>query len=493
MILVTVTDNADIVPVTGVEIIGASNISMNEGDEQQLTAKVTPENATDKKITWSSADNTVATVDENGLVKAVGVGTTTIAAVVNGIKATVKVTVSKKPTVEIPVTSVTFAASPIEMTVGEKTFVKYSVLPENATNTETTWTSLTPAIATVDAKTGEITAVAEGKAFIVIQVGAKTATLEVNVKAKPADYVAVDGVQINKTEYTLKETETVQLSAIVTPSNATDKTLTWKSSNDSVAKVDAATGLVTAVAEGKATITVVAKNGKSATCEITVEKKATEPSTDETTTPATGDTTKPSTDQPTSTTPAGTQPTTQPATQPTVPPVTGIKMNRTTANVIVGKTKKVTVKLTPSNIVDTGVKFTSANSSIATVDANGNIKGRRPGKTVVTAMTSNGLTATVKVTVRPAQVTGLKKKSVKSTSVKISWKKQKNVTGYIIYTNVGKSNKYKYYKTTKKTNIVVKKLKKNTSYRFKVRAYKTVSGSKITGACSNAAKAKTKR
>ena len=168
-------------------------------------------------------------------------------------------------------------------------------------------------------------------------------------------------------------------------------------------------------------------------------------------------------------------------------------MNRTTANVIVGKTKKVTVKLTPSNIVDTGVKFTSANSSIATVDANGNIKGRRPGKTVVTAMTSNGLTATVKVTVRPAQVTGLKKKSVKSTSVKISWKKQKNVTGYIIYTNVGKSNKYKYYKTTKKTNIVVKKLKKNTSYRFKVRAYKTVSGSKITGACSNAAKAKTKR
>ena len=168
-------------------------------------------------------------------------------------------------------------------------------------------------------------------------------------------------------------------------------------------------------------------------------------------------------------------------------------MNRTTANVVVGKTKKVTVTITPSNVTDNKVTFISANTKVATVDAKGNIRGKKPGKTVVTAMTSNGKIVKVKVTVRPAMIKGVKAKNVKSTSVKLTWKKQKNVTGYIIYTNVGKSKKYKYYGTTKKTNIVIKGLKKNTSYRFKVRAYKTVSGSKITGACSNAAKAKTKR
>ena len=217
--------------------------------------------------------------------------------------------------------------------------------------------------------------------------------------------------------------------------------------------------------------------------------------TEEPTQPVTEVTTK--ADQPTQptteTTTKADQPT-QPATEATTKAVvaTGIRVNRTTANVIVGKTKKVTITLTPSNVTDTKVTFISANTKIATVDANGYIKGKRPGKTSVTAITSNGKSVKVKVTVRPAVMKKPKVKSIQSTSVKLTWKKQKNVTGYMIYTNVGNSKKYKFYAATKKTTMVIKNLKKNTSYRFKVRAYKIASGSKITGACSDAAKAKTK-
>ena len=521
-LIVQVTEDSSIVSVTGVEIIGSSNISMIEGDQKQLTAVVTPDNATDKSITWASSNTGVAVVSNDGLVKAISDGTTIISATVNGITASVKVTVSKKTATEIPVTSISLASNVVDMKIGEKTFVKYSILPVNATNTDTTWSSSNTAVATVDEKTGEITAVSTGNAIITIKVGNKSAQLIVNVTEKTADYVEVTGVQLKTSSYTLKENQTYQLLANVLPTNATNKEITWTSSDESIATVSK-DGLVTAIAAGEVTITASSVNGKSASCHIIVEKNVIDqPTTSEDKTTVAGETTTvegetttaagetttaagettvatdETTTAPAATTPAATAATTPAATAPTtapstVPPVTGIKMNRTTANVVVGKTKKVTVKLTPSNIVDPGVVFTSANSSIATVDANGNIKGKKPGKTIVTARTSNGLTAQVKVTVRPAQVKGLKKVSVKSTSVKISWKKQKNVTGYMIYTNVGTSKKYKYYKTTKKTSIVIKNLKKNTSYRFKVRAYKSVSGSKITGACSDAAKAKTKR
>ena len=172
--------------------------------------------------------------------------------------------------------------------------------------------------------------------------------------------------------------------------------------------------------------------------------------------------------------------------------VTGIKANRTTANIIVGKKKTVKANALPANATNPALVFLSSNEAVVTVDANGVMTAKKPGKAVVTICSANGKSVIVKVTVRPAQVKGLKKKSVKSTRVKLTWKKQKNVTGYMIYKNVGTSKKYKYYKTTKSTSMIIKNLKKNTSYRFKVRAYKSSSG-KITGACSDAVKVKTKK
>ena len=148
-----------------------------------------------------------------------------------------------------------------------------TVTPDNATSKTVTWSTSNPEVATVDA-TGLVTAVANGKATITATAGGETATCEVTV----AIVVPVTGVALDKTEATLTEVgATVTLVATVSPDNATNKTVTWESSNTEVATV--VDGVVTAVANGKATITAKAGE-KTATCEVTVAIE--EPETPET-------------------------------------------------------------------------------------------------------------------------------------------------------------------------------------------------------------------
>ena len=128
-----------------------------------------------------------------------------------------------------------------------------------------TWSSDKTSVATVDA-TGNVTAVAAGEATITAKAGDKTATCTVTVTAAT---VAVTSVALDKTELVLIVGDAaVQLKATVLPEDATDKTVTWSSDKTSVATVDA-TGNVTAVAAGEATITAKAGD-KTATCKITV-------------------------------------------------------------------------------------------------------------------------------------------------------------------------------------------------------------------------------
>jgi uncharacterized protein YjdB len=118
----------------------------------------------------------------------------------------------------------------------------------------------------VDAN-GTVTAVAEGSATISAKAGDKTAICTVTVKK---NVVAVESITLDKSSLELTEGETATIIATVKPDNATNKTVTWSSSNASVASVDA-NGTVTAVAEGSATITAKAGD-KSATCTVTVKK-----------------------------------------------------------------------------------------------------------------------------------------------------------------------------------------------------------------------------
>ncbi|NBD25684.1 Ig-like domain-containing protein, partial [Paenibacillus glycinis] len=264
----TVTPADQVVAVTGVTL-DKSEFAMTVGDAPvALTATVAPTDATNKGVAWSSDNAQVATVDATGQVTAVAPGTATITVTTadGGFTATAEVTVKA-----VAVTGVTLDKSEFTMTVGdEPVALTATVAPTDATNKDVTWSSDKTQVATVNA-TGQVTAVAPGTATITVTTldGGFKATAEVTVKAAT---VAVTGVTLDKSEFTMTVGDApVALTATVAPTDATNKDVTWSSDKAQVATVDA-TGQVTAVAPGTATITVTTLDGGfTATAEVTVK------------------------------------------------------------------------------------------------------------------------------------------------------------------------------------------------------------------------------
>ena len=169
----------------------------------------------------------------------------------------------------VAVTGVTVAPATLTLEVGQTGALTATVAPATATNKAVTWTSSAPAIATVDAS-GTVKGIATGTATITVKTadGGKTATCAVTVKAAAAPAVKVTGITLNYSSITVNgDLERVQLIATVAPATATDQSLTWTSSDASVASVDGA-GLVTIRKKGKATVTAKANDGSgvSASC-----------------------------------------------------------------------------------------------------------------------------------------------------------------------------------------------------------------------------------
>lgn len=169
----------------------------------------------------------------------------------------------------VAVTGVTVAPATLTLEVGQTGALTTTVAPATATNKAVTWTSSAPAIATVDAS-GTVKGIAPGTATITVKTadGGKTATCAVTVKEAAAPAVKVTGITLNYSSITVNgDLERVQLIATVAPATATDQSLTWTSSDASVASVDGA-GLVTIRKKGKATVTAKANDGSgvSASC-----------------------------------------------------------------------------------------------------------------------------------------------------------------------------------------------------------------------------------
>lgn len=265
-----VTVKTATVAVTGVSL-NKTSLELTVGGSETLTATIAPSDATNKDVTWSSSNTSVAAIDANGKVTAVITGNATITVMTTdgGKNATCTVTVKAAT---VAVTGVTLNKSSLELTIGDTEALTATVTPENATDKSVTWSSNNTSVATVDAN-GKVTAVAAGNATITVTTkdGSKTATCTVTVKAAAPATIAVIGVSLNKSSLELTVGATESLSATVAPSDATDKNVSWSSNNTSVATVDA-NGKVTAVAAGNATITVTTKDGnKTATCSVTVK------------------------------------------------------------------------------------------------------------------------------------------------------------------------------------------------------------------------------
>ena len=242
--------------------IAVSEITLNknklvllEGEEETLEASVKPDNATDKTIIWTSSDESVARVSSGGKVSAIMGGAAIIMAQSGGKQAVCLVEVQKK----IPVSSVTLNRETLMIEKGETETLVASVLPNDATDKNVTWTSSNPAVATVS--NGVVEAISGGNATITASAGAQTATCDVTV------IVSVKSIRLSNNTLSLAEGQSFTLTAIIEPYDATDKAVTWMSNNPEIAAVD--NGKVTAMKAGSATITATC-SGFSADCKLTI-------------------------------------------------------------------------------------------------------------------------------------------------------------------------------------------------------------------------------
>ena len=262
------------VPVSGIQL-SQTSAALTVGDTLTLTKTIYPSDATNQAVTWTSSSDAVASVDSNGKITAKTAGSAVITcksvsdnSVVGICNVTVKAKVQTPS--EIKVNKITLNKTTASVTKGKILQLTATVTPGNATKKEVKWSTSNKNVAMVSTS-GLVTAKSAGTATITCTAqdgsGVK-ATCKITVK-NPV--VKVTKVTLNKTTATLAPKETLTLKATVTPTNATNKAVTWKSSNTKIATVSSS-GKVTAKAAGTVTITCRAKDGsgKKATCKITV-------------------------------------------------------------------------------------------------------------------------------------------------------------------------------------------------------------------------------
>ncbi|WKA53939.1 Ig-like domain-containing protein [Planococcus shixiaomingii] len=247
--------------------LARSGLSITPNQTYKVTATVSPSNATDKTITWKSSNTKVATVDASGNVKGIAKGTAKITATATGNSKVVKTL-----NVNVSAKSVKVNKTSLSVMEGKTGTFSATVSPADSKDKAVTWKSSNTKIATVDSK-GKVTGKAKGTVTITASVkSGKSATAKVTVTAP----VAAKSAKMNKSAATVTKGKTLTLTATVSPSNTTNKTLKWKSSNTKVAKVDSE-GKVTAVGAGTAKITATTTNGKvtSATIKVPYSKTLT--------------------------------------------------------------------------------------------------------------------------------------------------------------------------------------------------------------------------
>jgi len=299
----------------------------------KLECTLVPVDATDAEIKWTSSDDEIATVDENGLVTSIALGDVTITAQSKEIKATCDIKVF------VPVQNITITQTTNSIEIGAILQLNADVLPKEAGNISINWESNEPTIASVDA-TGKLIAISEGSAIITISSNDtdKTATFTITVNKKQ---IPLTSLEMNFQTYELAQNETIKLEYTLIPADATDAEIKWTSSDDAIATVDE-TGLVKSIALGDVTITAQSKEIKT-TCAIKV-----------------------------------------------VVPVTKLGLFWIPNAVARNKSISLRTYTVPRNATLKEVNWTSSDNKIATVDKKGTLTGIALGKTTITATTLNG-------------------------------------------------------------------------------------------------------
>ena len=231
--------------------LNQTSATLEVGGTVSLTATVSPSNATDKAVTWSTSNAGVATVS-NGLVTAAGEGSATITAMAGGKSATCSVQVARKT---VAVTGITLNESELNLYLGDSFQLEATVSPADATDKTVTWRSEDPALASID-QNGLVTAVNPGLCTVWAEHGDVAAKCVIHCCEKPK----VTSIVFNKARYGVQIGKTVKLEYSYYPADAINTDFTWSVSNTEIATVDN-TGTVTGKALGTVTVTATADNG----------------------------------------------------------------------------------------------------------------------------------------------------------------------------------------------------------------------------------------
>lgn len=382
-----IPDSKPIVPES--IALNRDGISLDEGQQFQLIASVTPVDAV-TKLDWASDNNSIASVSSNGFITAVSSGETTVHVKTdNGLAAECHIIVTKQ---DIPITSVSLSNTSLTLIEGDNKVISAAVLPSNTTlNKAISWSSSNNAIAKVDAN-GKVFAVKPGNAEIIAKASnGITAKCKISIQKRE---VPITSISISNTSLSLSEGDGRQLSATVYPANTTmNRSISWTTSNKGIVTIDGSGG-VHAIASGNAIITARSSNGKTVSCIVKVQRREI--------------------------------------------PIASISINKKTANLTKGKSISLSASLLPSNTtMSKTVRWSTSNGKIATVAGDGKVTAKSAGKAVITARSANGKTASCSVTVtNPAPA--INKKSLTMYKKKKYTLKINNNTKKVIWSSSNK-------------------------------------------------------
>ena len=320
----------------------ATGKSIAVGENISLTPAFAPEDATLKAVSWFSANEQIATVDENGTVTGVKKGSTRITAVAkdgSNIRASINVKVTQNAA------EITLEQAEITVDAGRNAVLKATVLPKETDNKNVVWSSSDESIAVVNAH-GRVTGMALGDCEIIC-----ASATNGEVQAKAAVHVQQPVTKIDFGEAPVVYTgETAQLTWITEPENASNSAVSFKSSNEKILTVSE-DGTVTGVKNGEAYVTVTTKDGSNRKARIKVN---------------------------------------------VYQHLTGVHMKRKTAYIDLNTASITAAVLEPLKGTNSNMTWESADPSVATAEAIArqknrvSIRGVKKGETVVTGTTEDG-------------------------------------------------------------------------------------------------------
>lgn len=313
--------------------LNASALVLDIGEGYTLEGTFNPKTTTEKKITWTSSDNSIAKVDAKGRVIGVGVGKCIINATTsNSLNAVCYVTVNK------PVSSISISEEEVTLAVGDEQELEVVFDSDEVTNKDVKWKSSDTSVVTVDKK-GVIKGIAGGIAVITVtsEENGMSAISIVTVEEPVAE------ITLNKTSLNLGYHQKFTLVATIKNNSATRKKIKWSSSKKSVVTVGK-NGVIYGKKLGYATIKAAATDGSGAeaTCRVRVVRAA-----------------------------------------------TSLSISDSFLNMVVGKTRRLKVKISPKNATYKTAKFKSDNTDVAIVDNKGKITAIGAGRAKITAYTKD--------------------------------------------------------------------------------------------------------